>query len=145
MSVPVRIHFLDMDSSEAVEGKILERARKLEKLVRFQRCEVWLSSPRAHHRHGPLFRIRVFVALPDEEVDVDFQPEEEDVYVAIRQAFDATRRRIQDAVARRAGRVKTHPRKTAGAAAPARRGRRTATSSRPAEGAAGGDRSLSAS
>lgn len=110
MTFPLRIHLLDMGPSEAVEAKIRERAEKLERFADIERCEVWVSSPHEHHRRGRLYGVRVLLAIRGDDVAVDLQPEEEDVFVAIRQAFDASRRRLEDALRRRKGRVKAHPR-----------------------------------
>jgi hypothetical protein len=48
--------------------------------------------------------------VPDEEIAIDLQPSEDDVYVAIREAFDAARRKLEDYERRRRGEVKAHPR-----------------------------------
>lgn len=109
--MPARIHLLDMSPSEAVEAKIQARA---DRLARFsddiQKCEVWLQSPHGHHRKGRLYRVRIRLTVPDEEIDVRLQPDTDDVFVAIREAFDAARRQVEDYERRRRGQVKAHPR-----------------------------------
>jgi ribosome-associated translation inhibitor RaiA len=111
MTFALQIHFLDMSPSEAVEAKIRERARGLERYDdQIQRCDVWVGSPHGHHRKGNLYAIRIRLTVPDDEIAVDLQPAEADVYVAIRDAFDAARRRLEDTQRRRRGRVKAHPR-----------------------------------
>jgi ribosomal subunit interface protein len=108
---PVRIHFMDSPRSEAVAAKIEAR---VDHLARFsdeiQNCEVWLESPHGHHRQGPLYAIRIRLTVPGEEITIERQPETDDVYVAIRQAFDAARRKLEDHDRRRRGQVKAHPR-----------------------------------
>lgn len=47
--------------------------------------------------------------MPDEEIDICRQPDTDDVYVAIREAFDAARRSLEDYERRRRGQVKAHP------------------------------------
>jgi ribosome-associated translation inhibitor RaiA len=110
MELPL-IHFLDMPRSEAVEAKLRDRA---EHLSRFspdvQKCEVWVASPHGHHRKGNLYGIRIRLTVPGEEIDIDLQPAEEDVYVSIRESFDAARRKLEDYERRRRGNVKAHPR-----------------------------------
>jgi ribosome-associated translation inhibitor RaiA len=110
MTFPLRIHLLDMGPSVAIEAKIRERAMKLERFSSIERCEVWVESPRGHHRAGPLFGVRIRLSIAGDDVAVELQPTEDDVFVAIRQAFDAARRRLEDAGRRRNGRVKAHPR-----------------------------------
>jgi ribosomal subunit interface protein len=111
MKFPLQIHFLDMSLSGAVEAKIRARASGLERYCnQIQRCEVWIQSPHGHHRKGNVYGVRVRVTIPGDDVAIDLQPTEEDVYVAIRDAFDAVRRRLEDTQRRRRGRVKAHPR-----------------------------------
>jgi ribosomal subunit interface protein len=119
-----RIHFLDMPRSEAVEAKIQARAGRLARFSEdIQKCEVWLESPHRHHRKGYLYGIRIRLTVPGEEIDIRLQPESDDVYVAIREAFDAARRNLEDYERRRRGQVKAHPR----AAGDASRRRRVLT------------------
>ena len=90
--------------------------RRAEQLNRFApdivSCRVAVEAPHKHHRHGRLFHVRVDVRLPGSEIVVNRDPPEdhahEDVYVAIRDAFKAARRQLQDTVAKRRGDVKTH-------------------------------------
>jgi ribosomal subunit interface protein len=109
--MPVRIHLLDMPRSEAVEEKIQARADRLARFSdEIQKCEVWLESPHGHHRKGCLYGIRIRLTVPGEEIMIELQPETDDVYVAIRDAFDAARRKLEDYERRRRGQLKAHPR-----------------------------------
>ena len=112
-----RVHFLDMPASDALEARI---RRHIARLCRFsgdvQGCEVWVASPHGHHRKGLLYAVRVRLTVPGEELPIGLQPAQEDVTIAVREAFDAARRRLEDYERRRRGDVKTHPR-----ARPARR------------------------
>jgi ribosome-associated translation inhibitor RaiA len=111
MKIPFQLHFLDMPRSEAVEAKIQRKVQGLERYSgRIQRCEVWVESPHGHHRKGRLYAVRARLTIPQEEIAVDLQTPQEDVSVAIREAFDALRRRLQDSQRRRRGSVKAHPR-----------------------------------
>ncbi len=108
---PPQIHFLDMPTSEAIEVKLRERVESLERFSsNIQRCEVWISSPHGHHRKGRMNGVRVRLTVPGGEIDIDLQPAEEDVYVSIREAFDAAKRKLEDYERQRRGTVKTHPR-----------------------------------
>lgn len=107
----LRIHFLDMPRSDAIEEKIRARAKRLSNFAEdIQNCEVWLEAPHRHHRKGYLYGIRIRLTLSGEEIDIRLQPESDDVYVAIRDAFDAARRQLEDYERRRRGQVKAHPR-----------------------------------
>lgn len=107
----LRIHFLDMPRSEAVDAKIRDRADLLSRFCAdVQKCDVWVASPHGHHHKGALYGIRIRLTVPGEEIDIDRQPEEENVIVAIREGFDAARRKLEDYERRRRGEVKAHPR-----------------------------------
>ncbi len=106
-----RIHFLDMPTSEAVQARIRDRAGRLSRFSPdIQKCEIWIESPHGHHHKGPLYGIRIRLSVPGEEIDIHLQPKEDDVYVSIREAFDAARRKLEDYERRRRGKVKAHPR-----------------------------------
>lgn len=110
MTFPIRIFFLDSGPSAAIEAKVRGRAEKLERFSEIECCDVWISSPHRHHRQGPIYGLRILLTVRGENVVVDLQPDEDDVFVAIRQAFDAARRRLEDEFRRQTGRVKAHPR-----------------------------------
>jgi ribosome-associated translation inhibitor RaiA len=110
---PLRVTFRNLDPSAAVEDAVRERADKLEELCdRIQHCRVVVeASDRRHHR-GRLYQVRLTLRLPGEELvvraDGDADHAHEDVYVAVRDAFDAARRQLQAWVQRHRGQVKTH-------------------------------------
>ena len=106
-----RIHFLDGPRSEPIQSRIEERA---ERLARFsggiRKCDVWLESPHGHHRQGRLYGIRIRLTVPGDEITIERQPETDDVRIAIREAFDAARRKLEDYERQRRGERKAHPR-----------------------------------
>jgi cold shock CspA family protein len=109
MNIPLKITFLGIAPSEAVEAKIRQRAAELDQFSPLvQRCEVWAEAGHGHHHKGFLYNVRIRVTVPGEELDVDRQPEEEDIYVAVRDAFDALRRRLEDHARRGRGKIKRH-------------------------------------
>jgi len=108
MQIPLQVTFKGMDRSEAVEAKVRERAGKLERFAeRITSCRVVVE--RATHRHhkGDVYHVRVDVTLPGHEIAATRDPERadthEDVYAAVRDAFDAARRQIEEALRRRRG------------------------------------------
>ncbi|MDZ7767882.1 MAG: HPF/RaiA family ribosome-associated protein [Woeseiaceae bacterium] len=113
MQLPLEITFRNIEPSPAMEAQIRRRAEKLERFAAdIVSCRVTVEAPHKHHRHGRLFRVSVDVRLPGSEIVVNRGPSEhhahEDVYVAIRDAFSAARRQVQDTVRKRRGDVKTH-------------------------------------
>ena len=109
MNVPLKITFLGIAPSEAVEARIRHRAAELDQFSPLvQRCEVWVDAPHGHHRKGYLYNVRIRATVSGEVLEIDRQPDEEDVYVAIRDAFDALRRRVEDHLRKTRGEIKRH-------------------------------------
>ena len=113
MKQPVRITFKDMEPSEAIESWVNEHAAKLEKFYDpIVHCHVVIEAPHRHSIHGRLYGIRVDITVPGDEVVVSHQgPKDhahEDVYVALRDAFRAARRQLQDVARKQRGQVKHH-------------------------------------
>lgn len=113
MQVPVEIRFQNMDRSATVEDAIRERVAKLERFAEdIVSCRVSVEAPHKHHRQGKIFHVAVDLRVPGGEVVASRDPganhAHEDVYVAIRDAFDAAQRRLQDYVRTRRGDVKAH-------------------------------------
>jgi ribosomal subunit interface protein len=113
MQVPLEIVFHNIDKSDAVEAAIRERAGKLEQFAdKIVSCRVTVDAPHKHHRHGKLYRVSIDVHIPGAHVNVSRAPTEhhahEDVFVSIRDAFDATRRQLQDHLRVERGKVKLH-------------------------------------
>jgi ribosome-associated translation inhibitor RaiA len=113
MPLPVQITFRNMDPSPAVEAHIRERADALDRLfARIIGCWVALEASGRHQRKGRLYHVRVDLAVPGREIVVSRDPRahqaHEDVLVAVRDAFDAVRRQLEDHVRVARGDVKTH-------------------------------------
>lgn len=106
MQGPLKITFRDLDPSEAIEAKIREAFAKLEEVEnRITGCQVTVESRHRRHHKGNLYNVRIDLVVPGAEIAVSRDPEQnhahEDVYVAIRDAFNAARRRLLDAVKRK--------------------------------------------
>jgi hypothetical protein len=89
-----------METSEAVESRVRDLASHLGVFSdRITSCRVVLDSPHRHHHQGKVFNVKVQLALPGEDVVVDMERPDrdghEDVYVVIRDAFDAAKRQLQ--------------------------------------------------
>ncbi len=113
MDTPLQVSFRNMDRSEAVEARVREKATKLEQYFdHITSCRVVVEAPERRHHQGNLFRIRIELGLPGKELVVSRHPKDkhahEDVYVAIRDAFDAARRQLEDYARKTSGRVKFH-------------------------------------
>jgi len=101
MQIPVEITFKEMESSDAVEARIRELAAKLERVYdRVVRCDVMVETPHRHQQKGRQFHIRVRLTVPGGEIVSSHDPgpdeHHEDVYVALRDAFNAAKRQLED-------------------------------------------------
>ena len=113
MQVPLEIVFHNVDRSAAVEAAVRERVAKLERFAEnITSCRVTVEAPHKNHQQGNLYKVRVDLHFPGGEAVVNRSPSEnqahEDVYVALRDAFKAARRQLQDHQRLRRGDVKPH-------------------------------------
>lgn len=90
-----QIVFRGMPASPALETRIGECLAKLENVhPRLSSCHVAVE-PIGHHReHGQHFAVHVELHAPDRPRPINVRHEDEDVYVAVRDAFDAARRML---------------------------------------------------
>jgi cold shock CspA family protein/ribosome-associated translation inhibitor RaiA len=108
MEIPLQITAHDFQLNPVIESEIRDKAAKLDTYyARITRCRVVLEAPVGHHRRGGPFNVRIDVTVPGSELVVNRQ-EDEDLTVAIRNAFDAMRRRLEDYVRLQRGDIKTH-------------------------------------
>ena len=113
MESPLQISFRNMDPSAAVEARVREKAEKLEQYYgRLTHLRVLVEAPERRHHKGNLFHVRIELGLPGKDLVVSRHPKNkhahEDVYVAVRDAFNAARRQLEDRSRRMNGKVKTH-------------------------------------
>ena len=109
MKIPSTILFRGIEKSAAVEAKIQQRIDEFSQFSPLVlHCEVSVDAPHGHHHKGRLYEVRIRVKTPGEDLEVGRQPAEEDVYVAIRNAFDAARRQLEDYQRRYRSEVKHH-------------------------------------
>jgi ribosome-associated translation inhibitor RaiA len=109
MPADVQISFRGMGPSPSVETQVRRRAEELRQLSdRVTGCRVTLEAAHRRHRQGTIYHVRVDLAVPGGKIVVNREPCEdhahEDMHVAIRDAFDAARRRLQDHMRRLDGR-----------------------------------------
>jgi ribosomal subunit interface protein len=106
MQVPLQITVRDFPQSEALEARIREKAAKLEEFhPRITSCRVTVEELRKHHHQGRHFQVSLDVRVPGREVVVN-RAHHEDVYVALRDAFDAAKRQLEEMTSAKRGEVK---------------------------------------
>ncbi len=113
MKQPLQINFRDIPQSDAVEAKVREKAAKLDEFYdQIMTCRVMVEAPHTHHHKGYLYHVTIDLTVPNGEIVINRDPKDhqahEDVYVAIRDAFDAARRKLQDYARKQRGDVKSH-------------------------------------
>ena len=107
-SMQPKITIRDMPSSPALEDHIRRKAEKLEHFCqRIQTCRVIIHVPQKHKHQGKLFSVHIDLIVPGKELVVN-RKLDEDVYIAIRDAFHAITRQLENYVRKRRGDVKTH-------------------------------------
>ncbi|HLK58307.1 MAG TPA: HPF/RaiA family ribosome-associated protein [Chthonomonadaceae bacterium] len=128
---PVQISFRNMERSEVLEEKILQEADDLDTYYDgIMSCRVVVEVPHRRHEHGNIIHVRIDLALPGSELTVTHEPglhgasersavEEgakafeagaphKNALLAIHDAFERARRRLQDYARRQHGEVKVH-------------------------------------
>ena len=115
MPIPLEVTFENgLASSDALLRRISKEAEKLEKFHgRIVSCRVAVKGRSHRRKHGDLFDVRLQISTPGgRDIVIDRNPPSdhahEDAYVAIRDAFNAARRRLQDRHRRQEGKTKVH-------------------------------------
>ena len=113
MAVDLSISFRGMEPSPAVEAQVRRRAAELEQFSdRISACRVVLEVLDRHHHHGRIYHARIDLTVAGGKIVANREPglnhAHEDLHVAIRDAFDAVRRRLQDHMRRMDGQTKHH-------------------------------------
>lgn len=97
MRVPLQIALRNLPPSAMLEKRVRGNAAKLEDFhPRIVSCRVAIEESGLHHRRGRQFEVRIDVRIPGDEIVVN-RAHSEDVYVAVRDAFDAVKHRLQEA------------------------------------------------
>lgn len=105
---PVQITVRDSANSVALEGHIRKKAEKLTQLCqRINSCRIVITIPQKHKHHGKLYCVRIDLTVPGKEIVANHR-KNQDIYVAIRDAFHAAERQLENYERKRRGYVKAH-------------------------------------
>ena len=108
MQTSLQITVRGMEHSNALDEHIRERAGKLDRIYpKLMGCRVVAELEDRHKQQGKHFAVRVDLTAPGKEIVVNRQ-HAEDVYVALRDAFDAAKRQLEDYARIQRGDVKSH-------------------------------------
>jgi len=130
MILPIQITFRNLEHSDRIEAKIRQEAAKLENFYSpIMSCRVIVEAPEHRRKYGELHHVRIDLGVPGGKLVVKHEPslhgsipEEEQrtakhlevdtphkhMDVAIRDAFRAARRQLEDYARRQRGDVKIH-------------------------------------
>ena len=94
MQIPLQITVRDMPHSDMLDARIHEKAVKLSEFhSNITSCRVTIEESRKHHRQGRHFQVAIDVRVPGRKLLAN-KAHDEDVYVALRDAFDAVKRQL---------------------------------------------------
>ncbi|WP_260293051.1 HPF/RaiA family ribosome-associated protein [Sedimenticola hydrogenitrophicus] len=114
MKIPLQLTFRNMDHSDAVEADVRNHAAKLEQLFPniITSCRVMVERRHRHHQQGNLFHARVDITVRGRELVASRKPDQhhahEEMHVAIRDAFAATKRQLRQFTHKLRHEVKSH-------------------------------------
>ncbi len=102
MTTPIEIHFHGLDRSEAVEARIAEKVSMLERhFDRMTHCWIRIEQPHQKKDKSRIFVVKLEIGVPGHaNVVVSSESENdhshEDIAIAVRDAFDKAKRRLDD-------------------------------------------------
>jgi len=106
MKKPLDLRFIGMAPSPALEEAVQARVAQLERSgAELVACRVTIEQEHKHQSQGRPFSVRIDLTLPGQELAFN-RVQHEDAYVAVRDAFDAARRRLDETLRIRRGEVK---------------------------------------
>jgi ribosome-associated translation inhibitor RaiA len=114
MSLSTQITWRGMEPSAALEARIREMAQGLEKFSsNMIHCRVIIELPHKHGHQGRVYEVRIQITTSGARLSAQHEHRErhshEDPYVAVRDAFRAVRRQLEDYERERRGDVNRHP------------------------------------
>jgi ribosomal subunit interface protein len=126
MPLPLQVTFRGLEPSEAIDRMVRDKAQRLERFhERIASCHVTIDAPPQHHRKGGTFHVSVKLIVPGGEIVASRESGKdhahEDVYVALRDAFAAVVRQVEDHVRHRRDAAKARDVSLRRGAAPAGR------------------------
>lgn len=104
----IQITVCDLPDSPAIENHLRKKAEKLDRFYhRINSCRIVVTIPQKHKHNGKIYCIRIEITVPGRELVVNRQLSQ-DIYVAIRDAFNALQRQLENYARKRRGDVKRH-------------------------------------
>lgn len=103
MEIPLQVSFRHLPYSQFIATAVRKKAKHLEKFFpRITAMRVLIEPLERRRNQGNLFHVRIDMTVPGRNIIVNRESGDnhahEDVYVAIRDAFDAAKRQLEDYV-----------------------------------------------
>lgn len=109
MQVPFQLTVRNMKRTESIESHIQEKISQLEKMCdRIISCQIVLELGSQNKHQGNLYNARIHVTLPKKDLVANHNCEE-NLWKAIKLAFDDMARQIEETMHRVKGDTKHHP------------------------------------
>ena len=107
MSIPTEFHFHGLEPSPTLEAYAIRWLDRVSHVADgITSCAIRIEMPHRHHRRGRQFHVVLSLAVPGRTLTVSRDPgaptTHESAYAAVRDAFLALRRQLDDFMARRA-------------------------------------------
>jgi ribosomal subunit interface protein len=116
MQHPLRITVRGFERSDALDAAVNQRSEKIEQFFpQLIGCEVTIELEEHSKQHGNHYVVKVVLQIPGNDIVIDHQ-RDEDVYVALRDAFEAAQRKLKAVAERQRGSDRAK-RRSGGAAA----------------------------
>lgn len=108
MQRPLQITSRDFILTDPIETQIRKHMEVLESFFdHLTGCHIVLEAPTVHHhRKGGPFNVRIILDVPKTQLTINHQSAD-DLSVAVRDAFDAARRQLEDYARQLRGDVKS--------------------------------------
>jgi ribosome-associated translation inhibitor RaiA len=106
MSIPLEISFHGLERSEAAEARIRDKFERLHQhFDRITHARVVIETPRRHTAAAKVFQVKIEIGLPGQKPlivrnELPAYQTRTDIAIAVRDAFAAARRRLDDIAAK---------------------------------------------
>jgi ribosomal subunit interface protein len=111
MEIPLQITTRNIELSEPLKDDLKRRAEKLDTFFpRITRCRITVEVPHRYKKqelNAVEYNINIDITVPGKEIVIKNRPSK-DLDIAIREAFDAARRKLEDYATKLRGDVKYH-------------------------------------
>lgn len=108
MQIPLQITTYGIDHSDVLETHIRDKAKNFDALVNHATtCRIVVKSPHQHIQHGKQYDVHIDINIQGCEIAVN-RDHADDVYIALRDAFDAANRKLEHYARRIRGDISKH-------------------------------------